>query len=67
MGLSRKNAVMLVHLLSLNIALGALPVYWGDFKTAAIIILQAALLVLIITILQFRLEERKDAVEKVEK
>lgn len=67
MGLSRKNAVLLVHLLALNIALGALPVYWGDFRTAAVVILQAFVLVLVVTILQFKLEERKDAVEKVEK
>jgi len=65
--LSRKTAVMLVHLLALNIALSALPVYWGAFKTAAVIILQIIVLLAIITLLQFRLEERKDAVEKVEK
>ena len=67
MGLSRKTAVMLVHLLALNIALSSLPVYWGAFKTAAVIILQIIVLLAIITLLQFRLEERKDAVEKVEK
>ena len=67
MGLSRKTAVNLVHLTALNIALGALPVYWGDFRTAAIIILQALILLGILTIMQFRLEERKDAVEKIEK
>ncbi|MBE6357723.1 MAG: undecaprenyl/decaprenyl-phosphate alpha-N-acetylglucosaminyl 1-phosphate transferase [Lentisphaerae bacterium] len=67
MGLSRKTAVDLVHLTALNIALGALPVYWGDFRTAAIIILQALILLGILTIMQFRLEERKDAVEKIEK
>ncbi len=67
MGLSRKTAVTLVHLLALNIALSALPVYWGEFKTAAVIILQIMVLLSVITLLQFRLEERKDAVEKVEK
>ncbi len=67
MGLSRKTAVLLVHLLALTIGLGSLPVYWGEFKTAAIVLLQVFLLLGIITILQFRLEERKDATEKVEK
>lgn len=67
MGLSRKTAVRLVHLLSLNIALGALPVYWGDFKTAGIIILQTLILLLVVTVLQISLETRKDAVEKIEK
>ena len=67
MGLSRKTAVSLVHLMALIIALGALIVYWGDFRTAAIILLQVFLLLGVITILQFKLEEKKDAVEKVEK
>lgn len=63
MGLSRKSAVMLVHLTALNIALGTLPVFWGDFRTAAIIVLQAMLLIAVITILQISLESRKDACE----
>lgn len=67
MGLSRKTAVNLVHLAALAIGMGALPVYWGDFRTAAVVLLQAFLILGIITVLQFRLEERKDAVEKVEK
>lgn len=67
MGLSRKTAVNLVHLSALTIGAGALPVYWGDFRTAAIVLFQACLLLGMITILQFRLEERKDAVEKIEK
>lgn len=67
MGLTRKTAVNLVHLMALAIACGALPVYWGNFRIAAMVILQTFLLLGIITILQFRLEERKDAVEKIEK
>lgn len=67
MGLNRKNAVRLVHLLSLNIALGTLPVFWGDFRTAAILVVQVLILLVIITILQLQLEERKDAVEHLEK
>ena len=67
MGLSRKTAVMLVHLCALDIALCSFPVYWGDFKIAAILLLQAFLLLVIITILKFALEKKKDAVEKVEK
>ncbi len=67
MGLSRRSAVNLVHLCAITVALGALPVYWGDFHTAAIVLLQVFLLFGIITVLQFKLEEKKDAVEKVEK
>lgn len=67
MGLNRKTAVRLVHLTALAIALGTLPIFWGDFRIAATLVIQAVLLLTIITILQFRLEERKDAMEKVEK
>lgn len=56
MGLSRKQAVLLVHLMALTIGLGILPVFWGDFTTAAILVAQALLLLLIISILQFSLE-----------
>ena len=52
MGLTRPQAVMLVHLTALAIALTALPIFWGDFKTAAVLILQSVLLLGIITILQ---------------
>ncbi len=67
MGLSRRTAVNLVHLCALIIALGALPVYLGDFHVAAIVLLQVFLLLGMVTVLQFKLEEKKDAVEKVEK
>ena len=59
MGLSRKQAVWLVHLMALTIGLGILPVFWGDFRTAAILVSQSFLLLLIITILQFALSDRQ--------
>ncbi len=58
MGLSRRNAVVLVHLMALTVALGALPIYWGDFKTAAVIVGQSFLLLVIITIIQLHLNEK---------
>ncbi len=61
MGLSRRQAVLLVHLMALSIGLGTLPVYWGDFRTAAVLICQSLLLLVIITILQFSLSARPDA------
>ncbi len=64
MGLSRKQAVLLVHLLALTIGLGILPVFWGDFRTAAILVAQAFLMLLVITILQFALSDRQDTREK---
>ena len=59
MGLSRPNAVRLVHLMALTMALGALPVFWGDFKTAAVIVGQMFLLSVIITMIQLHLGEKK--------
>ncbi len=63
MGLTRKQAVLLVHLMALCIGLGILPVFWGDFRTAAILVAQAILLLVIITILQFTLSDRQDTRE----
>ena len=63
MGFSRKRAVMLVHLLALTIGLGILPVFWGNFLTAAILVIQAILMLGIITFLQIYLSDRPDARE----
>ncbi len=63
MGLSRKQAVLLVHLMAVCIGLGILPVFWGDFRTAAILVAQAVLFLLVITILQFTLANRQDTRE----
>ena len=52
MGLSRKRAVQLVHLLVLTLGLNVLPLLWGEFKTAIVIAFQAMLLILIVTIMQ---------------
>ena len=58
MGLSRRSAVILVHLMALTVALGALPVFWGDFKTAAVIVGQMFLLLVIVTMIQLHLGEK---------
>ena len=63
MGFSRKRAVMLVHLMALTIGLGILPVFWGNFLTAAILVIQALLMLGIITFLQLYLSDRPDARE----
>ncbi|MCK4982404.1 MAG: undecaprenyl/decaprenyl-phosphate alpha-N-acetylglucosaminyl 1-phosphate transferase, partial [Victivallaceae bacterium] len=39
MGMSRKHAVFMVHLLALLLGLSVLPVLWGDFKIALICII----------------------------
>lgn len=66
MGLSRRQAVLLVHLMALCVGLGMLPVFWGDFRTAAILVAQAFLFLLVITILQFALSDRQDTREKAQ-
>ena len=53
MGLSRKRAVQLVHVLCLLTGLGALPMLWGSLATTAVIVLQMILLLALITILQY--------------
>lgn len=66
MGLSRRQAVLLAHLMALCVGLGILPVFWGDFRTAAILVAQAFLFLLVVSILQFALSDRQDTREKVQ-
>lgn len=63
MGMSRRKAVLLVHVLALCIGLGMLPVYWGSPQTAAIMVAQSLLMLVIITVLQLSLSEKPDARE----
>ena len=58
MGLTRPQAVRVVHLTALVISLTTLPIYWGDFKTAAVLVLQCALLLAIVTVLQIAAEKK---------
>ena len=53
MGLSRKRAVQAVHMLALIVGLSVLPLLWGDEKTALVIVTQALLMMLLITLLQY--------------
>ena len=63
MGLDRKQAVKLVHLMSLAIGIGILPVFWGNFTTAAILVFQSLILLAIITCMQLWLSKKSDAKE----
>lgn len=63
MGLSRPRAVLLVHMLALCIGMGMLPVYWGKAQTAAVMVAQSLMMLLIITLLQLELSEKPDARE----
>jgi UDP-GlcNAc:undecaprenyl-phosphate GlcNAc-1-phosphate transferase len=59
MGMDRKNAVMLVHLLALAVGLSVMPILWGNEKTVIVCILQAATILILITFLQ-TLGKKKD-------
>ncbi len=53
MGLSRKRAVQIVHILCLLTGLSALPMLWGSLATTVVIVIQMVLLLSLITILQY--------------
>jgi len=65
MGMSRKHAVFMVHLLALLLGLSVLPVLWGDFKIALICIIQGGLLLSLVSFLQFTVIEDKSADAKI--
>ncbi len=53
MGMSRKSAVFVIHLLEIIIGLSVLPLVWGDTKTTVIILLQAGFILLLVSVLQY--------------
>ena len=53
MGMTRKRAVLLVHLLCLIAGLGALPLLWGDERVCGILLVQGLTIFLLLTILQY--------------
>ena len=53
MGMTRKRAVLLVHLLCLIAGLGALPLLWGDERVCILLLVQGLAIFLLLTILQY--------------
>ncbi len=53
MGMSRKRAVLMVHLTALVSGLGALPLLWGDEKTCAVLLIQGLTFLFLLSILQY--------------
>ena len=53
MGMTRKQSVFLVHLLEIMIGLSVLPLMWGDEKTTAIAIIQACVILLFVSAIQY--------------
>ncbi|HCE42023.1 MAG TPA: hypothetical protein DET40_00555 [Lentisphaeria bacterium] len=61
MGMSRKEAVMMVHLLEIAIGLSVLPLLWGDIRTTIISLLQACTILLLVTLLQNHGKKSREA------
>ena len=62
MGMSRKRAVQMVHLMTLIIGLSVLPLLWGDHKTAIVVFVQAMLMLLFISLIQYAVGSKEDHV-----
>lgn len=60
MGMSRKRAVQMVHLLVLIIGLSVLPLLWGEFRIAVVIVVQALLMLLFISLIQYAVTGDKE-------
>jgi len=54
MGLSRPQAVRIIHLLSIVAGLGATPLLWGDARTCFLLLAQGLVILLLLTLLQFQ-------------
>ena len=54
MGLTRPQAVRIIHLLSIVAGLGAIPLLWGDARTCFVLLAQGVVILLILTLLQFQ-------------
>ena len=67
MGMNRKQAVSMVHLLALLLGLSVLPILWGDFKIALICVIQGVLLLVLVSALQFSLIEDKSVDARITK
>ena len=64
MGMTRKQAVMMVHLLAIAIGLSVLPLMWGDMRTTIISLLQAFTILLLVTLLQYKVRKPNEANDK---
>lgn len=53
MGMSRKMAVLMVHLLALIIGMCVLPLLWGEGRTTVVSFVQAGTILLLISLLQY--------------
>lgn len=66
MGMSRKRAVQMVHLMALIIGLSVLPLLWGDHKIAFVILAQAMLMLLFMSLIQYAVYQEHSKTTKKE-
>ena len=61
MGMTRKQAVLCVHLLEIIAGLGAMPLLWGEPKTCFLLLLQGGVILVLLSLLQYfgRTKEEK--------
>jgi UDP-GlcNAc:undecaprenyl-phosphate GlcNAc-1-phosphate transferase len=64
MGMTRKQAVLMVHLLAIAIGLSVLPLMWGDMRTTIISLLQAFTILLLVTLLQYKVRKPNEENDK---
>ncbi len=57
MGMTKKTAVLCVHLLAIIVSLSVLPLLWGDSNTAAVCLIQACVILFLISILQYTVKK----------
>jgi UDP-GlcNAc:undecaprenyl-phosphate GlcNAc-1-phosphate transferase len=59
MGMSRKTAVFVVHMLELIIGLSVLPLLWGDERTTVVSLLQACTILFFVSVFQYSSSKRQ--------
>lgn len=59
LGLSKAQAVFCVHLLGIVFGLGAMPLLWGEWRTTAVMLLQALFLAALVLVVQFDAQKRE--------
>ena len=59
MGMKRSMAVLTIHLLALTIGLAVLPLLWGGPGTTVVVLVQAATLLLMVSVIQYAVASTK--------
>ena len=63
MGMSRRRAVFMVHLLALTVGLSVLPMLWGDERTTIVSLIQVCTILLLVSLLQYTVISVKNGKE----